>query len=86
MDWRQSITQHLEDIHQLNHVDAYEELGLYSIDTETYFLTEDGLKYRLSNGEVKMCIAREDAYDWVRKIHEYQDPHLIKEEVLIQMH
>lgn len=32
-----------------------------------------------------MCI-KEDAHDWVKMIHEYQVPHLIKEDILIQVH
>lgn len=85
LDWRHSITLYLENVDQLNHVDTHEQLGLFSNETETYFITEEELKYRLSNGEIEMCITREDAYEWVKMIHEYQDPHLIKE-VLTQTH
>ena len=86
MDWRQSITQHLQNVNQFNHVDTHEELGLFSSDTETYFPTEDGLKHQLSDGEVKLCITREDAYKWIKRMHESQNPHMIKEEILVQTH
>ena len=85
-DWRRSITQPLESFEESNYVGTHENLGLLSLDTETYFITNDGLKYRLSNGEVKMCITREDAIDWVKRVHEYQVSHLTKEEAFFQVH
>ena len=33
-----------------------------------------------------MCVTKEDAIDWVKRVHEYQIPHLTREEVLTQMH
>ena len=44
------------------------------------------MKYRLPNGEVKICVTQEDAYDWVKMLHEYQLPHLIQEERLAHVH
>ena len=61
-------------------------MGLISVNSEAYFITEDDLKYRLPNEEMKMCITQEDAYDWVKMLHEYQLPHLIQEEILAQVH
>ena len=84
-DWRPPITQQLKNIEKLDHINTHEELGLLSIDTETYFIAEDGLKYRLPNGEVKMCITKEDAHDWVKMVHEHKEPHLTIEEVLTQV-
>jgi hypothetical protein len=61
-------------------------VGLLSPDADTYFITEDGLKYRLANEGVKMCVTEEDALDWIKRIHEYQVPHLTIKEVLTQVH
>jgi hypothetical protein len=66
-DWRYSITQRLESVENLNYIGTQDDIGLLSLDTETYFITEDGLKYRLPNGEVKMCVTREDTIDWVKR-------------------
>ena len=33
-----------------------------------------------------MCIAKKNAMDWVKRIHEYQIPHLTRKEVLTQVH
>ena len=85
-DWRQPITQQLRSLEELNHVGTHEDLGLLSLNTETYFIAEDELKYQLPNGEVKVCVAKEDAKDWVKRIHEYQIPHLTRKEVLTQVH
>jgi hypothetical protein len=79
------ISQQLENVQGLHHIGTHEDLGLFSHDTETYFMTEDGLKYRLPEGEVKMCVTKEDALDWVKRVHEYQIPHLITKEALIQV-
>lgn len=62
-DWRLQISQQLKGVEELNHIGTHEDLGLLSLNTETYFLTDDGLKYRLPNGEVKMCITKDDAID-----------------------
>ena len=85
-DWRLSILQQLNSTKELAHINTQEELGLTNFDTETYFATEDGLKYQLPNGEVKMCITKRDAIDWLKQIHEYQVPPLTKEEILTEVH
>jgi hypothetical protein len=85
-DWRHSIAQRLASIGNLIYIGTQDVIGLLTLDTETYFITEDGLKYRLPNGEVKMCVTREDVIDWVKRIHEYQVPHLTKEEAFTQVH
>ena len=85
-DWRLLVIQQLANIEKLNHIDTQEELGLTSFDTETYFVTKDGLKYRLPNGVVKMCITKEDAIDWVKRIYGYQIPPLPKEEIFTEIH
>ena len=85
-DWRLPAIRQLNSVEHLNHINTQEELGLTSFDTETYFTTEDGLKYQLPNGEVKRCITREDAIDWVRRIHQYQIPPLTKKEILTEIH
>jgi hypothetical protein len=86
-DWRLSATRQLNSVEHLNHINTQEEFGLTGFgNTETYFTTEDGLKYRLPNGEVKMCITREDAIDWVQRIYQYQIPPLTKEEILTEVH
>jgi hypothetical protein len=85
-DWKHSITQRLESVENSNYIGTQDDIGLLSLDTETYFIAEDGLKYRLPNGEVKMCVTREDAIEWVKRVHEYQVPHLTKEEALTQVH
>ena len=50
-DWRQPITQRLNSYEELNHVGTHEDLGLLNLDAETYFITEDGLKYRLQKSK-----------------------------------
>ena len=49
-------------------------------------MTKDGLKYRLPNEEIKMCVTKKDAMDWVKSVHEYQVPHLTKGAVPKQVH
>ena len=85
-DWRFPTIQQLNSVTKLNHTNTQEELGLLSIDIGTYVLTENELKYRLPDGKVKTCVTKEDACDWVKRIHEYQIPHLIEEEILAQVH
>jgi hypothetical protein len=84
-DWRLLVIRQLNSIEKLNHINTQEELGLTSFDTETYFVTEDGLKYRLPNGKVKMCITKEDVIDWIKRIYQYQIPPLTKEEILTEV-
>ena len=86
LDWRVPIIQQLNSVTKLNHMDTQKELGSVSIDMGTYVITGSELKYRLPDGKVKMCVTQEDAYDWVKRIHEYQIPHLIREEILAQVH
>ena len=85
-DWRPPIAQQPKGINDLECVETHKELGLISFNSKTYFITEDGWKYRLPNGEVKICITQKDAYDWVKRLHEYQLPHLIQKEILAQVH
>ena len=85
-DWRLPIIHQLNSVTTLNQIDTQEELGLLSIDTGTYVLTKNELKYRLPYGKVKTCVTKENACDWVKRIHEYQIPHLIEEEILAQVH
>lgn len=85
-DWSLFITQQLKNTKKLDHIGIHEELGLLSLDLEIYFITKHGLKYPLSNEKVKMCVTNEDAYDWVKKVHEYKVPHLMNEEVHTQVH
>ena len=33
-----------------------------------------------------MCIAKEDAMDWVKRVHDYQIPHLTRKNVHTQIH
>lgn len=65
----------------MDHIDTHEELGLLNIDTKIYFLSKDGLKYKLSNREIKICITKQNAHDWVKMIHKHKESHLTKEEV-----
>ena len=69
-----------------NFIGTRENMGLLDPNVEMYFKTNDGLKYQLPDGEVKMCITKGDAVDWVRRVHKYQVPHLCAEETTTQVH
>ena len=85
-DWMFPIIQQINSAEKTDHIGTQEELGLLSLDTETYFIIEDGLKYRSPNGKVKMCVTKESAIDWVKMIHEHQVPHATQEEILTQVY
>ena len=85
LDWRLPITQQLENFEELEHINTHEKLGLLNIDTKTYLLTKDGLKHRLPNGEIKICITKEDAHAWVKRVHEHKEPYLSIEKMSTQV-
>ena len=86
LDWRHPITQQLKSFEELNHVGTHENLGLLSLNTEAYFITRDGFKHRLPNEKIKMCVTKNDAMDWVKRVHEYQIPHLIRKTSFTQIY
>jgi hypothetical protein len=81
-DWREPIIQHLKHPMELGKLDFHEELGVLKDELPNYFLEEDILNRRLTNGDIKLCISRGEGMEWLTTIHNQRTPHLSMDEMI----
>ena len=67
---------------ELSNFAYHEELGVLREELPSYFLKEGKLKWRIADGDIKLCISQEEGIEWLTVIHNQRSPHLSMDEMI----